>query len=133
LDFLGKATTRDKDLTLLKPREIWSAGSGLAETAPAQKEVDEMRAEGLRLWEKYEDSSKRDDTISRYLQHCTTYRTSPKQWYPVEMMSEIEEVLQVFERYLPEFKPATNSGPVDRRHFLGGGPMSTHSGTSPGG
>jgi hypothetical protein len=53
-------------------------------------------------------------------------------WYPVEMMSEIGEVMEVFERSLPEFKPATNSRSVDREHFLGGGSMSTHSGTSAG-
>ncbi len=133
LDFFGKPTARNTDLTLLKPQEIWSVGSGVASAGPPQKELNEMLATGRRLWEKYEDSSKRDDTISRYLQHCTTYRTSPKEWYPVEMMSEIGGILEVFERYLPPFKPATNSRPVDRAHFLGGGSMSTHSGTSPSG
>jgi hypothetical protein len=118
------------DLTVATPEVIWSAESGLADRRPVQKEIDEMRANGKNLWEEYDDRSKRDDTISRYLQHCTTYRIAAKEWFPIEMMSKIKGLVENFERFLPTFKPATNSAPVDREHFLGAASMSTHSGTT---
>ncbi len=129
--FFGTAAKSDTDLTLATPEQIWSTETGLAAQLPEQKVLEEMRAKARKLWEKYEDRSKRNDTISRYLQHCTTFRLSPKLWFPVEMMNEIGELCEAFEQCLPEFKPATKSRPIDREHFLGGGSMSTHSGTKP--
>jgi hypothetical protein len=131
IHFFGTLAKSDTDLTLGNPDQIWSLESGLAAPLPDQKTLDEMRAKGRKLWEKYEDRSKRDDTISRYLHHCTTFRLSPKQWFPVEMMSEISELCGALEKRLPEFDPATKSRPIDRAHFLDGGSLSTHSGTKP--
>jgi len=128
LYFFGVPPKRTSDLTLVRPEEIWSMDSGLASTLPDRSVLDEMSAKGSGLWQKYEDSSKRDDTISRYLQHCTSFRLSPKRWFPVEMMNEIGDLLAAFEKLLPEFKPASRSQPIDRGHFLGGGSMSTNSG-----
>lgn len=130
LDFFGKSPRGDTDLTIKDPEMIWSEEAGVADRMPSQEVLERMRTSGRKLWEKYEDGEKRDDTISRYLQHCTTYRISPKQWFPVEMMHEISEVLAVFEQHLPVFRPATESGPVNRTHFLGGGSVSTQTESS---
>ena len=67
-----------------------------------------MREEGQKLWNKYEDRDM-TDTISRYLQHCTTFRTGFKKWHADEMMFDINGILELFEKHLPEFKPATRS------------------------
>jgi hypothetical protein len=131
LDFFGKSQACSTDLAIAHPEMIWSADAGLTDRAPSQETLDKMRTRGRKLWEEYEDRNKREDTISRYLQHCTTYRTSAKEWFPVAMMKEISEILALFEQHLPEFRPATESRPVNREHFLGGGSVSTHSGSSP--
>jgi|GEM_PF-1664048 hypothetical protein len=129
LEFFGKSRARDTDLTIQRPEAIWSAQAGVPD-GPAKEVLEKMRALGNKLWEKYEDSDRRDDTISRYLQHCTTYRVSPKAWFPAEMMSEISELLALFDKHLPKFQPATHSRQVDRAHFLGGESVSTHSGST---
>ena len=131
LDFFGKPNPRRTDLTGKHPEMIWSTEAGLNDRMPDREDLQKMRTVGRRLWEKYDNPKKRDDTISRYLQHCTTYRTSPKRWFPVEMMHEINEVIALFEQHLPEFRPAKESRPVDRGHFLGGESISTHSVSSP--
>jgi hypothetical protein len=134
LDFFGKENhktmnPRYRDITLFRPETVWSAESGLAGKMPSEKELDSMRARGKVLWNEYENPKKRDDTISRFLQHCTEYRTAPKKWYPLEMMSKIKDLLEAFERSFPEFRPATNSRPLDRERFLGGSGASTASGS----
>jgi hypothetical protein len=118
LDFFGKPTRCGTDLTSKDPKKIWSADVMVNHRMPPQKDLDKMRAIGERLWEEYDDRKKRDDTISRYLQHCTTYRTSPKQWFPVKMMKEIKDVIALFEKHLPKFRPATESRQVHRGDFL---------------
>jgi hypothetical protein len=129
LDFFGKRPACDTDLTIERPEVIWAAKAGLDARRPSPDVLHRAQELGRRLWEKYEDRTRRDDTISRYLQHCTTFRTSFKEWFPVEMMSEMNDVLELFEKHLPEFRPGANSAPVDRAHFLGGSSVSTHSGT----
>jgi len=130
LDFFGKPTWRDTDLTIEHPEMVWSADAVPDHRIPPQKDLQKMRTVGRRLWEKYEDRNKRDDTISRYLQHCTIYRTSPREWFPVEMMTEISGVIALFEQHLPKFRPATESRPIDREHFLGAASISTHTASS---
>jgi hypothetical protein len=125
LDFFGKDRPWKTDLTMRRPEAVWSAESGVADRMPTKEEIEKMLSKGKELWDEYENPEKRDDTISRYLQHCTEYRTSPKKWYPLEMMSKIEGILQAFERSLPEFRPGTNSRPVDRDRFLGASGAST--------
>ncbi len=128
LDFFGKPPRENTDLSISRPDMIWSANH-LNSRRPSGDILDRIQRLGRTLWEKYEDRTRRDDTISRYLQHCTTFRTTVKEWFPIEMMAEIREALELFEKHLPEFKPASDSSPVDRAHFLGGGSVSTHSGT----
>jgi len=128
LDFFGKRSAQNTDLTLESPEIIWSAEAG-ATQVPSKENLEEMRSIGRKLWEKYEDRDKREDTISRYLQHCTTYRIHPKKWFPFEMMHEIDEILVLIEKHLPRFQPAAESRAVNRAHFLGGECMSTHSGS----
>lgn len=131
LDFFGKAPRKDgTDLSITEPHAIWSTDAGTESRRPPEEIVEKLRAVGESLWNKYENGTKRDDTISRYLQHCTTYRLSPKHWYPIEMMKEIEEILAPLEQSLPEFKPATTSHLIERDRFLGGNSVSTHSGPS---
>jgi hypothetical protein len=127
LDFFGKPPRRDSDLTISRPDVIWDANLGLNPRRPSAEILDRIQTVGRNLWEKYENGKQRTDTISRYLQHCTTFRTTFKDWFPVEMMAEIKEAIESFEQHLPKFTPATSSGPVDRAHFLGGPSFSTHS------
>jgi hypothetical protein len=96
LDFFGRKPSRKRnkkrdktDLTVWRPQVIWSQKSGLQAQQPSEAELETMRKEGQRLWKKYEDWNK-NDTISRYLQHCTTYRTGFKKWHPDEMMFDIK-------------------------------------------
>ena len=131
LDFFGKSRASNTDLTLGHPQMIWSPEAGVQNRQPTAETLKKMRTDGRKLWEEYEDKRKRPDTISRYLQHCTTFRVSPKPWFPIEMMAEIGDLLALLERHLPEFRPATESRPVNREHFLGGQSVSTHSGSSP--
>jgi hypothetical protein len=130
LDFFGKPNPWDTDLTIEHPEMIWSAKAVLDHRMPPQEDLRKMRTAGRRLWEKYDDHRKRVDTIYRYLQHCTTHRTSPTKWFPVEMLTEISGVIALFEQHLPKFLPATESRPVDRGHFLGGASISTHTASS---
>jgi len=130
LHFFGKPDASDTDLILKHPQMIWSAEAGLENRMPTQENLEKMHTVGRGLLEKYDDPKQTDETISRYLQHCTTYRTSDKEWFPIEMMYAISEVLALFEQHFPKFRPATESDPVDREHFLGGASVSTHSGSS---
>src|SRR5713226_4869981 len=118
LDFFGKPPRQDSDLTISRPDVIWDASLGLNPRRPSADILDRIQTVGRKVWEKYENGKQRNDTISRYLQHCTTFRTTFKEWFPIEMMAEIKEAIELFEQHLPKFTPATSSGPVDRARFL---------------
>jgi hypothetical protein len=102
-------TRKVTDLTITRPHVIWSRDAGLAGRQPNEADLRCTREAGERLWHKYEDLG-RHDTISRYLHHCTTYRIQAKSWTPSEMMGDIREILELIQKHLPEFKPATSSG-----------------------
>jgi hypothetical protein len=104
IDFFGKPSSHQTDLTIRRPNVIWPNQKG----RPSDADLNRMRVMGKRLRDKYEDRRK-NDTISRYLQHCTTFRTAFKVWHVDEMMDDIRELIELFEKYLPEFKPAANS------------------------
>jgi hypothetical protein len=104
IDFFGKPSSDQTDLTIRRPEVIWPNPKDRPSTADLVK----MQTIGEQLREKYEDR-RRDDTISRYLQHCTTFRTAFKEWHVDEMMDDIRELVELFEKHFPEFKPATNS------------------------
>jgi hypothetical protein len=129
LEFFGK-TPQKTDLSINHPDLIWSVEAGLESLRPASEYIQKMSSQGQRLWREYDDRKVRKDTISKYLQHCTTSRTSAKPWFPIAMMAEISGILALLEKHLPKFNPATESRPVNREHFLGGGSLSTHSGSS---
>lgn len=130
IEFLGKPPKEETDLAILRPDTVWAPRDGVESGPPDARVLRQIAAEGSKLWEKYEGRKLREDTISRYLQHCTTYRKSFKNWYVVEMMEEIRPLLKPIVESLPTFTPATSSSPVDRTHYLGGEAASTHSGSA---
>jgi len=91
IEFLGKEQhlIRDTDLHV---SNIWHR---LGTTEPAQ--FPKIREQGDKLWAKYE---RVEDTISRYLQHCTTLRTESKSWEVGTMNGELEPVLAEVEKAL---------------------------------
>jgi hypothetical protein len=109
LQFFGKRSSIKTDLTIWHPELIWTQESGLDARRPSEDDLRLMQQVGSELWKKYEDRNNRRDTISRYLQHCTTFRIAFMQWHISEMMSELHRILELFETHLPEFKPASNS------------------------
>jgi hypothetical protein len=106
LEFFGSAKPRPDDLTILRPKEIWAKEANLQSRCPDQSTLTHLHRKGAELQEKYEGRTAQG-TISKFLQHCTTARTDFKQWPIHEMMNDIEELIGVLERHLPEFKPAT--------------------------
>jgi hypothetical protein len=105
IEFFGKSSSDLTNLTILRPEVIWPN----PKDRPRNAELAKMQEIGERLKQKYEDRKMMDDTISRYLQHCTTFRTGFKEWYIDEMMIDVWELLDLFEKHNPEFKPATYS------------------------
>ncbi len=91
IEFLGKEQhlVRDTDLHV---SNIWHR---LGMPVPAQ--LPKIREQGDKLWAKYERVK---DTISRYLQHCTTLRTESKSWEVGTMNGELESVLPEVEKTL---------------------------------
>lgn len=130
LDFFGRSEAELRadgtDLALSRPELIWSAETGLDNRKPDKETLRTMGATGKELRAEFENRQ-RPDTISRYLQHCTTYRIYSKRWSPADMMHKIAGLLEQFEKYLPPFRPAKESGRVDRNSFLGAESGSTQS------
>ncbi len=104
VEFFGKAPTKKTDLSIQRPDRIWPN----PKSCPNATELAEMQALGEELKGTYEDP-KKDDTISRYLQHCTEHRIEAKSWEPREMMFVMENLMRLFEKHVPPFKPASNS------------------------
>src|ERR1700682_1228529 len=98
IEFFGKPGSDATDLSLSRPERIWT------ERSPEQVELEVMTRHDL--WEKY-DTRDNPDAISKYLHHCTTQRTQPKDWRVHDMFEELRPVIEKFESLLPEFKPAT--------------------------
>jgi len=99
IEFFGKPVNDPTDLSVHRPEIIWR---GLA--LPAQADLDFMTRNDL--WEKY-DTRDNPAAISKYLHHCTAYRTVGKRWRVQEMYEELRPVIEKFESLLPNFKPAT--------------------------
>jgi hypothetical protein len=104
VEFFGKAPRKKDDLSIQRPAKIWPD----PKSRPTAAELAEMQDLGEELRGMYEDSKKRD-TISKYLQHCTEQRIEAKSWEPREMIFEMERVMQLFEKHMPAFRPASNS------------------------
>jgi len=83
IEFLGKQkNVRDTDLHVMT---VWKK---LGVAPPA--DLATIQADGAKLWEEYE---KVEESISRYLQHCTTKRTVAKNWLIDVMSEKIEPLL----------------------------------------
>jgi hypothetical protein len=91
IDFLGNKKER-KDGTNLRVWNIWKRIG-----VPEPQEIARVRAQGEQLRKIYEQVA---GSISRYLQHCTTFRTSFKRWPVGKMNSELEIVLSKIENAL---------------------------------
>jgi hypothetical protein len=108
IELFGKVPTKKTDLSILRPDDIWPD----LHSRPSDEELSEMQKIGEVLRLKYEDPAQ-NDTISKYLQHCTTHRIQAKSWQPSQMMYEIERLISMFEKHVPAFKPASNSIRMD--------------------
>jgi hypothetical protein len=98
IEFFGKPLARGDDLSIQRPENIWD---------PADRPKPDVLQKLIRedLWEKYEvrdpkDTSKPNDKISRYLQHCTRERVAPKTWDVRQMCDELFPTLDEFEKHL---------------------------------
>jgi len=90
IEFFGKDPDRD-NLSVLAPEKFW--------TDPELQ--DKLRALNRPdLWEKYE-GSKKQDKISRYLQHCTEQRLESKNWDVEGMLRDIVPLIDGFENLAP--------------------------------
>src|ERR1700730_14544858 len=69
IEFLGK---EDRQKTDLRLSNIWER---IGRPEPAQLAI--IREQGIKLWNDYECN---ENKISRYLHHCTMYRTQSKSW-----------------------------------------------------
>jgi hypothetical protein len=59
------------------------------------------------LWEKY-DTRDNNESISKYLHHCTEQRVERRPpWQVNAMYDELRPIIEKFESLLPEYKPAT--------------------------
>jgi hypothetical protein len=108
VEFFGKPPIKDSDLSIRRPDEIWPD----PHSRPGETELAEMQALGEELRAIYEDP-KKNDTISKYLQHCTQHRIQAKSWEPREMMADMMVLISQFEMHVPAFKPATDSVRMD--------------------
>ncbi len=100
--FSGSAVRRlqDDDLTVERPTDIWGSDKPDADALDKLKRND--------LFTKYERDA-RPKSISKYLQHCTTQRTSEARWNVGEMYRDLEPTMLEFESLVPK---------GDREHAL---------------
>jgi hypothetical protein len=72
---------------------------------PDKADLDSMTRPDL--WEKY-DTHDNDESISKYLHHCTEQRVERRPpWQVNAMYDELRPIIEKFESLLPEYKPAT--------------------------
>lgn len=119
IEFLGKTNNiQPTDLHITKFQTHLSV-------APPP-DVNTIYTDGQKLWQKYEEVQ---DRISRYLQHCTTYRIDPKDWIIDEMLADIEPLLAGVEAALLPYPPELE--PIPQVRIITTLSASTMSGTSP--
>lgn len=119
IEFLGKWKRLRHDDVLVKT--IWNTIR-----LPQPANLAKIHAEGQKLLQKYEG---RNDSISRYLQHCTTQRTEAKRWEVGTMYNELNELLCEVENAMgfssrPEDHPLGISGRLARGNPIIMGPES---------
>src|SRR5260370_37619727 len=98
IEFFGHGNPRADDLNITKPNDIWPSKPPDNATLASLKRPD--------LWKKYEGS---DESISRYLHHCTKQRGIKKKWNIAAMYEDLRPTIEKFTTLLPEYKPATKA------------------------
>jgi len=114
IEFLGKQENISE--TDLHISNLWER-LGIKEPAT----VDRIKEGGEKLWDKYERGA---DRISRYLHHCTSYRTDFKQWDVGGMSAELETVIVDVEKALPDQRSWEPERPISSPEFWLGSPVS---------
>jgi hypothetical protein len=111
IEFFGKPKPRLDDLNIRTPDAIWYD----AATRPSAEQLRRLQRDDL--WEKYE---RVDDSISRYLQHCTEQRVEGKNWRVREMFEELDALMSDFENLLPDkTRPWLNPSKPSARVIVG--------------
>jgi hypothetical protein len=90
--FAGKRNRRDT-LSIGEPNEIWP-----------EMEPDLSALNGLTqpdLFNKYEKKGD-PEKISKYLQHCTTQRTTPMSWDIKKIYADLQPTIDLFEKLVPK-------------------------------
>ncbi len=106
IDFFGKKPGGD-DLSISRPDKIWDDS---ARVAFAEK-LDGLSQRGKILRNKYEGI---DDSVSRYLHHCTEQRILSKEWEVKLMFDELSPLLREFESLLPDTRRPWGDPPPTR-------------------
>ena len=114
IEFLGNEEQNIRK-TDLHVSNIWKKSE-----LPEPSRLPSIRERGNELWKDY---ARVDNSISRYLNHCTTYRTQPKSWGIGRMMQELEPLLTEVEKAL------RGSSPRSSTNFAGPNSTATVSGT----
>jgi hypothetical protein len=101
IEFFGKGKKHlsNGDLSIRLPERIWPG------RVPDKAVLDSMTRPDL--WEKY-DTRDNPEAISKYLHHCTERRIEPRPpWKVSAMYEELRPIIETFESWLSEYKPAT--------------------------
>ncbi len=115
VEFFGKAKPRNGDLSVHRPDSIW-------QSAISEDELRRMRTP--ELWETY-DSGDNNESISKYLHHCTQQRREPRKPWPVDAMYRaLEPAMDAFKAKVPPYGLPLNER-VERRIYLSGNDYST--------
>jgi hypothetical protein len=106
IEFFGKPKPRDGDLSVCRPDSIWQG-------AIPEDELRRMRTP--ELWEAY-DSGDNNESISKYLHHCTQQRREPRRPWPVDAMYQaLKPAMDAFKAKVPPYALPLNERLEDRR------------------
>jgi len=94
IEFFGNPRPRGDDLHVKRVDVFWPD--------PASRPTDLQLQKLVRidLWENYETNTAQ--RISRYLHHCTEERTARKDWDIAAMFNDVKDVVEAFEKLLPD-------------------------------
>jgi hypothetical protein len=93
VEFFGRNPKFSDDLSISTPSDVWP------EQKPEQAALDQMSRPDL--FRKYEIDA-RPLSISKYLQHCTTQRTTPMSWDINKMYEDLNPTIDLFESLVPK-------------------------------
>ena len=108
IEFFGKPNPRNGDLSVQRPHSIW------------QRVISEDQLRRMRtpeLWETY-DSGDNNESISKYLHHCTQQRREPRKPWPVGAMYEaLKPAIDAFKANVPPYGLPLNERVKGRRAY----------------